>query len=124
MMVQLSDERTKRLLGVMYNPRFFQNSLSIREITGIGARVIFTNDSHKVIRDTLVLTRGEHMGTLYKLDKIYPGYQHFYCPLGRSELFLSLYYVFSYINASIIFPKQNARCYVVRGAYGSYGLIL
>jgi len=66
--VRFRDGRVKTLPGVFHILGLARNLLSISKMSDAGIQVIFNKESYKMVRGEMVLTRGVHIGTLYKLE--------------------------------------------------------
>eukprot|EP00253_Pinus_taeda_P029559 PITA_29559 len=60
--------RVRKLPGVLHIPALAKNLISVSKLDDVGVKIVFENDTSKMVRGALVLMRGVQTGTLYKLQ--------------------------------------------------------
>jgi hypothetical protein len=66
--IQFPDGRIKGIDGVLHIPGLARNLLSVSKLNDVGVQVTFVHGGCKMTRGSIVLAKGERIGTLYKLD--------------------------------------------------------
>lgn len=61
------DERTRTLLSVFHIPWLARNLIYVSKTSDASVRIMFENDTCRMVQGEMVLLRGFHIGTLYKL---------------------------------------------------------
>jgi hypothetical protein len=65
--LRLIDGRIRTLPGVLHIPGMAKNLISISKMEDAGVKTIFEKGTCKMVRAAIVLMKGAHFGTLYKL---------------------------------------------------------
>jgi hypothetical protein len=63
----LNDGRIRTLLGVLHIPKLARSLISISKLGDARVKTIFEKKTCKMVQGAMVLMRGVHSGTLYKL---------------------------------------------------------
>jgi len=66
--LKLQGGRVRTLSGVLHIPALARNLIFVRKLDDAGVKIVFENDTCKMVRGALVLMRGVWIGTLYKLQ--------------------------------------------------------
>jgi hypothetical protein len=63
----LNDGRIRTLPRVLHIPKLARSLISVSKLSDAGVKTVFEKDTCKMVRGEMVLMRGVHCGTLYKL---------------------------------------------------------
>jgi hypothetical protein len=63
----LNDGRIRTLCGVLHIPKLARSLISVSKLGDAGVKTVFERNTCKMVRGVMVLMRGVHCGTLYKL---------------------------------------------------------
>jgi hypothetical protein len=63
----LKDRRIRTLPGVLHIPKLARSLISISKLDDVRVNTVFGKNTCKMVRGAMVLMRGVHCGTLYKL---------------------------------------------------------
>jgi hypothetical protein len=63
----LNDGRIRTLPGVLHIPKLSRSLISVSKLSDAGVKTIFEKNTCKMVQGAMVLMRGVHCGTLYKL---------------------------------------------------------
>jgi hypothetical protein len=63
----LNDGRIQTLPGVLHIPKLARSLISVSKLGGVGVKTVFEKNTCNMVRGAMVLMRGVHCGTLYKL---------------------------------------------------------
>ena len=68
----LNDGRIITLPGVLHIPKLARSLISVSKLGDVGVKTIFEKNTCKMVRGAMVLIRGVHCGTMYKvMESIY-----------------------------------------------------
>jgi hypothetical protein len=60
--------RIRTLPGVLHIPSLARNLISVRKMDDAGVKTIFEKETCRMVREAMVLLKGDRFGTLYKLQ--------------------------------------------------------
>jgi hypothetical protein len=63
----LNDGRIRTLHGVLHIPKLSRSLISVSNLGDAGVKYVFEKNTCNMVRGAMVLMRGVHCGTLYKL---------------------------------------------------------
>lgn len=66
-MLMVTKGRIKTIPSVLHIPDLARNLISVKKMSDVGVHIVFKKDRCKMVQRALVLMRGVHCGTLYKL---------------------------------------------------------
>eukprot|EP00253_Pinus_taeda_P003541 PITA_03541 len=66
--LKLQGGRVRKLPGVLHIPALARNLISISKLDIAGVKIVFKKDTCKMVWGALILMRGVHIGSLYKLQ--------------------------------------------------------
>ena len=66
--LNLQGGRIRTLPDVLHIPALARNIISVRNLDDASVKTVFEKYTYKMVRGALVLMRGVHIGTLYKLQ--------------------------------------------------------
>jgi hypothetical protein len=61
------DERIRTLPGVLHIPGLAKNLIFVRKMDDVGVKIMFENETSKMVRGEMVLLKGVQFGTLNKI---------------------------------------------------------
>jgi hypothetical protein len=68
--LRLIDGRIRKILGVLHILGLAINLISIRKMDDVGVKTMFEKETCRMVQRAMVLLKGVHIGTLYKIQGI------------------------------------------------------